>query len=70
MGSKSDQRVQNSQNKNQESSDRPTEMQKVIKIAEIHFWPKKIAHKNGPKMTQNSPKMTQNGPKWPKMAQK
>ena len=35
-------------------------MQKVIKIAEIDFWPTKLAPKNGPKMTQNSPKMTQN----------
>ena len=38
------------------------EMQK----AELHFWPKKLAPKNGRKMTQNSPKITQNGPKWPK----
>ena len=26
-------------------------MQNVIKIAEINFWPKKLAPKNGPKMT-------------------
>ena len=43
-----------------------TEMQKVIKIAEKKFWLKKLAQKNGPKMTQNSPKMTRNCPKWPK----
>ena len=42
------------------------EMQKVIKIAEINFWPQKISTKNGPKMTQNSPKITQNCPKWSK----
>ena len=49
------------------------EMQKVIKIAEINFWPQKISTKNGPKMTQNDPqiaqKMTQNFPKLPKMTQ-
>ena len=56
-------------------------MQKVTKIAEIHFWPKKNSTENAPKMThnesllmtQNSPKITQNGPKntqnWPKMTQ-
>ena len=43
-----------------------TEMQKVIKIAEIDFWPKKLAPKKGPKMTQNSPKLTQNCQKLPK----
>ena len=32
------------------------EMQKVIKIAEINFWQKKIAPKNGRKITQNDPK--------------
>ena len=42
------------------------EMQKVIKRAEINFWPKKLSPKNGPKMTPNSPKMTQNDPKLPK----
>ena len=39
------------------------EMQKVIKIAEINFWPKKSAPKMAeklPKITQNSPKITQN----------
>ena len=36
------------------------EMQKVIKIAEINFWPKKISTKKWPK----------NDPKLPKMAQK
>ena len=46
------------------------EMQKVIKIAEIKFWLKKLAPKNGPKMTQNSPKMTQNGPKMTQNYQK
>ena len=35
-----------------------SEMQKVIKIAEINFWPKKISTKNGPKMTQNGPKIS------------
>ena len=42
---------------------RSSEMQKVIQIAEIHFWPKKISTKNGPKMTKIDPKR-------PKMAQK
>ena len=37
------------------------EMQKVIKI-EYHFWPKKIAPKNGRKMTQNDPKQPKNDP--------
>ena len=32
-----------------------SEMQKVIKIAEIHFWPKKIGTKKWPKMTPNDP---------------
>ena len=40
-----------------------TEMQKVIKIAEINFWPKKISTKNGPKMTQNDSKLPKNYPK-------
>ena len=44
-----------------------TEMQKVIKIAEIHFWPKKISTKKWPK---NDPKQPKNDPKLPKMAQK
>ena len=41
------------------------EMEKVVKIAEINFWPNKISTKkwpkNGPKMTQNFPKMILNG---------
>ena len=37
-----------------------TEMQKVIKMAEINFWPKKISTK----------KWSKNDPKLPKMAQK
>ena len=32
------------------------EMQKLLKIAEIHFWPKKISTKRWPKMTQYDPK--------------
>ena len=54
-----------------------SEMEKVIKIGETHFWPKKISTKNVPRMTQNSPKKIQNCPKWtknylklPKMDQK
>ena len=42
------------------------EMQKVIKIAEINFWPKQLAPKNFPKMTQNCPKNDQKLSKWPK----
>ena len=41
-------------------------MEKVIKIAEINFWPKKLAPKNGPKMTQNDSKLPKNDPKLPK----
>ena len=47
-----------------------TEMEKVIKIAEIDFWPKKkLAPKNGPRITQNCKKWPKNDPKlptWPK----
>ena len=39
------------------------EMEKVIKVAEIDFWPKKITTK---KMARKSPKIAQ---KWPKIAQ-
>ena len=42
------------------------EMQKVIKIAEINFWPQKISTKNGPKMTQNDSNLSKNDPKWSK----
>ena len=42
------------------------EMQKVIKIAELHFWPKKVAQKmaeKSPKIAQKLPKIAHNGPK-------
>ena len=46
------------------------EMQKVIKIAEINFWPNKISTKKWPKnnlkwpkIAQKLPKIAQNGPK-------
>ena len=42
-----------------------TEMQKVIKIAEINFWPKKISTKKWPK---NDPKWLKIAQKWPKIA--
>ena len=42
------------------------EIQKAIKIAEIHFWPKKMAQK----LPKNDPKVTQMAQKLPKMAQK
>ena len=48
-------------------------MEKVIKIAELHFWPKKLAPKNDPKwpkIAQKCPKMAQKWPKIAKMAQK
>ena len=38
-------------------------MEKVIKIAEIDFWPKKISTKKWP---ENDPKQPKNDPKWPK----
>ena len=43
-----------------------TEMQKVIKIAAIHFWPKKISTKKLPKNDPKLPKWPKNYPKWPK----
>ena len=50
------------------------EMPKVIKIAEIHFWPKKISTKKWPKNDQKLTKIAQKLPKmakkWPKIAQK
>ena len=45
----------------------PPEMQKVIKIAELHFWQKKISTKKmakkWPKIAQKLPKIAHNGPK-------
>ena len=43
------------------------EMQKVIKIAEINFWPQKISTKKWPK---NDTKLLKIAQKLPKMAQK
>ena len=53
------------------------EMQKVIRIAEINFWPKKISTKKWPrndpkwlKIALKWPKIAKMAQKWPKMAQK
>ena len=48
-------------NKNRTHCEKGPEMQKVIKITEIHFWP--ISTKKWPK---NDPKWPKNDPKWPK----
>ena len=45
------------------------EMQKVIKIAEINFWPNKISTKKWPKNDPKWPKMTQNCQNGPKITQ-
>ena len=45
-----------------------TEMEKVIKIAEINFWPKKICTKKWPKNDLKLPKIAQKLPKISKMA--
>ena len=46
----------------------PKRFQEVFKIfgQSCKNVPKKLAQKNGPKITQNSPKMTKNWPNWPK----